>query len=137
MDAAVAQREQGGHVVLVRDAVGGGRLHHRAVHVFDGSALGECALRIGVRSFDMLVWLVVLAVGRQNLFGFVATFALVRFMSAVGTDVGAIAGHTTNDIVGTNDDAAMLIAEVVLFAFVAFLWLGFRKFSFADTIRAW
>ena len=56
-------------------------------------------------------------------------------MSAVGTDVGAIAGHTTNDIVGTNDDAAMLIAEVVLFAFVAFLWLGFRKFSFADTIR--
>lgn len=92
-------------------------------------------LRIGVRSFDMLVWLVVLAVGRQNLLALLPTFALVRFMSAVGTDVGAIAGHTTNDIVGTNDDAAMLIAEVVLFAFVAFLWLGFRKFSFADTIR--
>lgn len=43
MDAAVAQREQGGHAVLVRDAAGGGRLHHRAVHIFDGSALGERA----------------------------------------------------------------------------------------------
>lgn len=92
-------------------------------------------LRIGARCFDMLVWLVVLAVGRRNLLALLPTFALVRFMSAVGTDVGAIAGHTTNDLVGTNSDAAMLIAEVVLFAFVAFLWLGFRRFSFSDTIR--
>lgn len=92
-------------------------------------------LRIGVRCFDMLVWLVVLAVGRQNLLAMLPTFALVRFMSAVGTDVGAVAGHTTNDLVGTNGDVAMLIAEVVLFAFVAFLWLGFRRFSFTDTIR--
>lgn len=92
-------------------------------------------LRIGVRCFDMLVWLVVLAVGRRNLLALLPTFALVRFMSAVGTNVGAIAGHTTNDLVGTNSDAAMLIAEVVLFAFVAFLWLGFRRFSFSDTIR--
>lgn len=92
-------------------------------------------LRIGVRCFDMLVWLVVLAVGRRNMLALLPTYALVRFMSAVGTDVGAVAGHTTNDLVGTNSDAAMLIAEVVLFAFVAFLWLGFRTFSFADTIR--
>ena len=47
-------------------------------------------LRIGVRSFDMLVWLVVLAVGRQNLLALLPTFALVRFMSAVGTDVGDV-----------------------------------------------
>lgn len=92
-------------------------------------------LRIGVRCFDMLVWLVVLAVGRRNLLALLPTYALVRFMSSIGTDVGAIAGHTTNDLVGTNSNAAMLIAEVVLFAFVAFLWLGFRKFSFSDTIQ--
>lgn len=92
-------------------------------------------LRIGVRCFDMLVWLVVLSVGRRNLFALLPTYALVRFMSAVGTDAGAVAGHTTNDLVGTNGDAAMLIAETVLFAFVAFLWLGFRRFSFTDTIR--
>lgn len=92
-------------------------------------------LVIGVRCFDMLVWLVVLAVGWRNLLALLPTFALVRIASAVGTDVGAIAGHTTNDLVGTNGDAAMLIAETVLFVFVAFLWLGFRKFSFTDTIR--
>lgn len=92
-------------------------------------------LRIGVRCFDMLVWLVVLAVGSRNLLALLPTYALVRFMGAVGTNVGAVAGHTTNDIVGTSSDAAMLIAEAVLFAFIAFLWLGFRRFSFSDTIR--
>lgn len=98
-------------------------------------ASANVLLRIGVRCFDMLVWLVVLAVGRRNLLALLPTYALVRCMSAVGTDVGAVAGHTTNDLVGTNGDAAMLIAEVALFVFVAFLWLGFRKFSFSDTIR--
>lgn len=91
-------------------------------------------LHIGVRSFDILIWLVVLAVGRRNTLALLPTFALVRSMGALGTDAGAIAGHTTNDLVGTNGDMAMLIAEVVLFAFVAFLWVGFRKFSFTDTI---
>ena len=91
-------------------------------------------LRIGVKSFDILIWLVVLAVGRRNVLALLPTFALVRSMGALGTDAGAIAGHTTNDLVGTNSDAAMLIAEVVLFAFVAFLWVGFRKFSFTETI---
>lgn len=91
-------------------------------------------LRIGVRCFDMLVWLVVLAVGRRNLLALLPTYALVRCMMSLGTDVGAVAGHTTNDIVGTNGDAAILISEAVLFAFVAFLWLGFRRFSFTDTI---
>ena len=100
-----------------------------------GASSANALLRIGVRCFDMLVWLVVLAVGRRNAFALLPTFALVRSMAALGTDVGAVAGHTTNDIVGTNSDAAMLIAEVVLFAFVAFLWLGFRKFSFTDTIQ--
>lgn len=91
-------------------------------------------LRIGVKSFDILIWLVVLAVGRRNVLALLPTFALVRSMGALGTDAGAIAGHTTNDLVGTNSDVAMLIAEVVLFAFVAFLWVGFRKFSFTETI---
>lgn len=100
-----------------------------------GLPSANALLRIGVRCFDMLVWLVVLAVGRRNLLALLPTFALIRCMSALGTDVGAVAGHTTNDLVGTNGDAAMLIAEAVLFAFVAFLWLGFRKFSFTDTIQ--
>lgn len=91
-------------------------------------------LRIGVKSFEILIWLVVLAVGRRNELALLPTFALQRSMGALGTDAGAIAGHTTNDLVGTNGDVAMLIAEVVLFAFVAFLWVGFRKFSFTATI---
>jgi Response regulator containing a CheY-like receiver domain and an HTH DNA-binding domain len=92
-------------------------------------------MRVGVRCFDMLAWLVVLAVGNRNPLALLPTFAIVRCMSALGTDVGAIAGHTTNDLVGASSETAMLIAETVLFAFVAFLWLGFRKFSFSDTIR--
>lgn len=100
-----------------------------------GLPSANALLRVGVRCFDVLVWLVVLAVGSRNLLALLPTYALVRCMSAVGTDIGAIAGHSTNDLVGTNGDAAMLISEVALFAFVAFLWLGFRRFSFTDTIQ--
>lgn len=91
--------------------------------------------RIGVECFNMLAWLVVLSVGRRNLFALLPTFALLRCAMALGTDVGAVAGHTSNDLVGANEQAAALIAAVALFAFIAFLWVGFRKFSFAETIR--
>ena len=87
-------------------------------------------MRVGVRCFDMLAWLVVLAVGSRNPLALLPTFAIVRCMSAFGTDVGAIAGHTTNDLVGASSETAMLIAETVLFAFVAFLWLGFGNSAF-------
>lgn len=92
-------------------------------------------IRIGVRCFEMLVWLVVVAVGRRNPFALLPTFGLVRSLHALGTDIGAVAGHTTNNLVGANADVAAMVAECVLFLFVALMWVGFRKFSFSAAIR--
>ena len=92
-------------------------------------------LRIGVKTFEMLVWLVVLAVGRRNLFALLPTFALAQAVRAIGIDVGAVLGHTTNSLVGTDANAASLIAVAVLFLLIAFLWLGFRSFSFTEAIQ--
>ena len=107
-----------------------------APFTFDSGLPSANALqRIGVDSFKMLTLLVVLSVGRRNVFALLPTFTLVRCMMALGTDVGAVAGHTSNDLASANAQAAALIAAISLFAFIAFLWSGFRKFSFADTIR--
>ncbi|MDJ1651449.1 MULTISPECIES: helix-turn-helix transcriptional regulator [Gordonibacter] len=92
-------------------------------------------LRCGNDGFSMLVWMVIAAVGRRNVFALLPTFALIRACGALGTNLGAIAGHTSNGFVGANQQAAELIAAVALFLFVALLWVGFRKFSFSGTIR--
>ena len=98
-------------------------------------ASANALLRIGVRCFDMLVWLVVVAVGSRNPLALLPTFALIRSLNAFGTDLGAVAGHTTNELIGVDGTMAALIAEGVLFLFVALLWTRFRSFSFTDAIR--
>lgn len=98
-------------------------------------ASANALLRIGVRCFDMLVWLVVIAVGARNPLALLPTFALVRALGALGTDIGAIAGHTTNELIGVDNGMAALITGCALFLFIAFLWTGFRSFSFHDAIN--
>ena len=98
-------------------------------------ASANALLRIGVRCFDMLVWLVVIAVGARNPLALLPTFALVRALGALGTDIGAIAGHTTNELIGVDSGMAALITGCALFLFIAFLWTGFRSFSFHDAIN--
>ena len=83
----------------------------------------------------MLVWLVVIAVGARNPLALLPTFALVRALGALGTDIGAIAGHTTNELIGVDSGMAALITGCALFLFIAFLWTGFRSFSFHDAIN--
>ena len=102
---------------------------------FNDLSSANTLIRIGVRCFEMLVWFVVIAVGRRNPLALLPTFGLVRSLHALGTDVGAVVGHTTNNFVGTNAETAAMIAACVLFLFVALMWVGFRKFSFSAAIR--
>ena len=92
-------------------------------------------LRVGVNAFTMLMWMTLLAMGRRNLFALLPSFSLALGIKALGIDVGAVLGHTTNNLAGADNQVAAIIADVVLFVFVAFLWLGFRRFSFSDTIK--
>ena len=57
-------------------------------------------------------------------------------MSSIGTLIGAMSGHITNDFVHTDFFMATGFALTMVFAFFAFLWCGFRTFSFTDAIES-
>ena len=100
-----------------------------------GLPSANAVLRVGIDVFGMLLWMVIVAVCRQNVFALLPTFALLRCVQSLGTNIGAISGHVSNDLVGSNAQVAAPIAALATFVFIAFMWVGFRKFSFTETIR--
>ena len=92
-------------------------------------------LRAGRDCFNLLVWLVFASIGRRNIFMLLPILGLVRFMSGLGTDIGAIAGRATNSLITQTPLAAEALTAGFVFAFIAFLWLAFRDFSFAHVIN--
>lgn len=90
----------------------------------------------GVFICMLLVWGVVTALGRRNVYGYVAVVAIMKLMDSLGTLLGAVSGHLTNDFVQTDFFMATGFALTMVFLFFAFLWCGFRNFSFNDTIES-
>ncbi len=93
-------------------------------------------LRFGEQCFEVLAWTVVMAIGRRNVYGCLFTVGVMRVMSSLGTIVGAMSGHITNGFVQTDFVMATGFALSMVFAFFAFLWCGFRTFSFTDAIES-
>ena len=107
-----------------------------APFTFDSNApMANALLRIGRNCFDILLWMTVAAIGKQNPFALLVALGIANAVRALGTIVGAIAGHTANDFVSLGGQEAHFITACALFVFIAFLWLGFRKFSFEETIN--
>lgn len=98
------------------------------------SIIANALMDIGENCFDILLWLTFASVGGRNLFAMLPTFGFAEFCSSAGTDIGAILGHTSNMLV--HGDARMVVSFALILAFVffAFLWIGFRKFSFTEVI---
>ena len=93
-------------------------------------------LRFGEQCFDVLAWTVVAAIGRRNVYGCLVSAGVMQMMSSIGTLIGAMSGHITNDFVTTDFFMATGFALTMVFAFFAFLWCGFRTFSFTDAIES-
>lgn len=93
-------------------------------------------LRFGEQCFDVLAWTVVAAIGRRNVYGCLVSAGVTQVMSSIGTLIGAMSGHITNDFVHTDFFMATGFALTMVFAFFAFLWCGFRSFSFTDAIKS-
>lgn len=93
-------------------------------------------LRFGEQCFDVLAWTVVAAIGRRNVYGCLVSAGVMQVMSSIGTLIGAMSGHITNDFVTTDFFIATGFALTMAFAFFAFLWCGFRTFSFTDAIES-
>lgn len=98
------------------------------------NGLANVLLFAGRDCFYLLLWILLAFVGRRNLFMLLPVVGFVRAASSLGTNVGAVAGHITNDVSLTNPDLAGIFASIMLFVFVAFLWLGFRQFSFTNAV---
>ena len=93
-------------------------------------------LRFGEQCFDVLTWTVVAAIGRRNVYGCLVSAGVMQVMSSIGTLIGAMSGHITNDFVHIDFFMATGFALTMVFAFFAFLWCGFRSFSFTDAIKS-
>lgn len=93
-------------------------------------------LRFGEQCFDVLAWTVITAIGRRNVYGCLVSAGVMQMMSSIGTLIGAMSGHITNDFVTTDFFMATGFALTMVFAFFAFLWCGFRTFSFTDAIES-
>lgn len=93
-------------------------------------------LRFGEQCFDVLAWTVVAAIGRRNVYGCLVSAGVMQVMSSIGTLIGAMSGHITNDFVHTDFFMATGFALTMVFAFFAFLWCGFRSFSFTNAIKS-
>ncbi len=91
-------------------------------------------LRAGRDCFYLLLWILLAFTGRRNLFMLLPMVGFVRAASSLGTDAGAVVGHATNQLAAGNPHLAGVFASIMAFCFVAFLWLGFRHFSFTDAV---
>ena len=101
----------------------------------DGTGSANALLRGGRSCFDILVWTVVAAIGMRNPSALVAAICVSNAMRSIGTIIGAMAGHLVNAIAPMNSLTASAITAYALFFFLAFLWVGFRSFSFEATVR--
>ena len=102
---------------------------------FDTESIAANGLMdIGENCFDILLWLTFVSVGRRNLFAMLPTFGLAEFCSTAGTDIGAVLGHTSNMLVHGDERMVISFALILAFVFFAFLWVGFRRFSFTEVI---
>lgn len=102
--------------------------------IASSEGFANALLFAGRDCFYLLLWVLLAFVGRRNLFILLPLVGLVRAASSLGTDVGATVGHATNLLAASNPHLVSIFASIMLFAFVATLWLGFRRFSFTDAV---
>jgi len=100
-----------------------------------GSTAPNTLIHLGFETFSVLLWMVFWGIGRRSFFSFLPVVCIARMASSVGTDIGAVLGHTSNGFLPGDPFMAAAFALVVAFLFFAFLWVAFRSFSFTDTIN--
>ena len=91
-------------------------------------------LAAGNALFDMVAWLVLIAVAGRNPRAAVATFAWGRGVSGLGSTAGAALGVWSNDLFGAGSPAVDFVTGALILVFVGYALIGLKHFSFAETI---
>ena len=97
-----------------------------------GSA--NALLYAGNSCFRVLSSTALAALCARNPLGTMVVLACGKVASSVGTFIGADLGHACNALLRTPDATTLLVACIVL-ALFAYVLVGLRGFSFAETIR--
>lgn len=95
---------------------------------FDAAAV--MLLAAGNELFDMVAWLVLIAVASRNSRGAVAAFAWGRGVASLGSITGAAVGVQANDLAGIGTPLFDVLAGVLVLLFVGYALVGLRNFSF-------
>lgn len=99
------------------------------------AAVGSVTLlAAGNALFDMVAWLVLIAVAGRNPRAAVATFAWGRGVSGLGSTAGAALGVWSNDLFGARSPAVDFVTGTLILVFVGYALIGLKHFSFAETI---
>lgn len=92
-------------------------------------------LYAGDSCFKVLSWTTMAALCARNMVGSLAVLACGAVAGSAGTFVGADLGHLCNALLSTHPDGAALVTSAVVLALFAYVILGLRGFTFADTIQ--
>lgn len=88
----------------------------------------------GSTSFDMVAWLVLVAVAARNRFAAVTMFAWGHGVGALGAVAGAAFGVYASSAWEGDSVALSMAAGLVILVIVGYALLGLRAFSFAETV---
>ena len=92
-------------------------------------------LSSGNTLFDMVAWLVLIAVASRNSRGAVAAFAWGRGVSSLGSTLGAAVGVHANTLAGMGTPLFDLSASLLILLFVGYALIGLKNFSFREVIN--
>lgn len=89
----------------------------------------------GSAAFYVLTWLVVFSVAQRSTYAALPVLASFTGLQSLGVLLGAASGHWLVTSLPDTPQTAAAFAMAALVLLFAFLWLGFRDFSFHDTIK--
>jgi DNA-binding CsgD family transcriptional regulator len=93
-------------------------------------------LSAGVVCFDYLFWFLLISVAGRNLRGAIPVFAWGSTLSCFGLIAGAFFGRVANTLAMTDPTMLILTTAILLWAFIAYVILVLKRFSFDAAIRA-
>lgn len=100
------------------------------------ASMSSILLVSGSTSFDMVAWLVLVAVVSRNRLAGVTMFSWGYGVGGLGSVAGAMLGVAVDGIWGGNDVALSLVSGIIILIIVGYALLGMRTFSFTETVRS-
>lgn len=91
-------------------------------------------LSAGNTLFDMVAWLVLIAVASRNSRGAVAAFAWGRGVGSLGTTLGAAVGVRANELAGSGAPLFDVLVAAIILLFVGYALFGLHAFSFEEVV---